>query len=414
MLLYDFQQKEIVSDVSDYADELVLKLSMARASIHQEIGHLRVFVGYLSSRGLGVNDCSNKLIADFRDFFFSKIPSGTSANVVTADRARITINAKLVRIYDWLKWLQENGRAAENLIGAKGCRVESHLFGSSLSYLSPRNSELRSFDRYPLLLDVRTRNKRGGFPKYVPTEDTVDALHEYFLESDKSLHIKYRNILMIDIAAYTGFRRGSIQSLEIDQFIGKSFEITDRDTVLLRPARQKRSYGDYFEIPIDLHQNVTGFIKNHRAQHLIRKNVPESRTKGAVFISERSCQPLDDRSITAIVSEALRACGAPKGVAIHSFRAKFLIKSTELEYEDRKNLGLDTSSESVSRSVATKAGHRSTRSIKPYTEGNEASKLVKHHNNQARRAKETLAENTRLRARLKELEELIENSKKSQ
>ena len=386
---------------------LIKRLGLKRLSIHQEIGHLRVFLGYMASRKVQLENLNDKFLEDFRDYMLERLPNSKSPSPAVADKARKTVNAKLVRVYDWLKWLEENGRAARHMIGPAGCHVYSCLLGSSVSSLSKNNADYKYSDRYPVLLEVKTRNSKHRVPRYIPTEDTVDALHAHFFESNHSIHIKHRNSLLIDVASYTGFRRNSIQSLTISQFTGSDFEYTSHDTVMLRPARQKFDYGDYYEIPIDLHQNICRFILDQRASVLRIRGLSESKTAGAVFISDRTCSPLDDRTITAIVSKALRVCGAPKGFSIHSFRSKYLVAATTKEYEDRRSLGLDTSAETVMRSVSLKVGHKNPNSVRPYTSGHESSALVQHHNTRSRREKESLAEIERLKALVRELEKRL-------
>lgn len=413
VLVYDFKKKEIVDDVVQYAHELIKSLKMARISIHQEIGHLRVFLGYMSARRSRIELISDKFLEDFRDYILGKLPNSLSEDVAIADKARRTVNAKLVRVYDWLKWLDEKNRIPNGIIGPIGCRIYSCLAGSSVSKSSKKNADFKYSDLYPLLLKIYTAKSKHKVPKFIPSEDTLDALHQYFFDSSQCLHIKHRNSLLVDVASYTGFRRNSIQSLTISQFIGSEFEYSDRETVRLRPVRQKFNYGDYYEIPIELHQNVCNFIRDHRAEVLKIRGVGESKTEGAVFISDRTCTPLDDRSITAIVSKALRACGAPKGFSIHSFRSKYLVAATAAEYEDRKELGLDTSAETVMRSVSVKVGHKNPNSVRPYTAGHEASTLVKHHNSKARKEKEQLSEIERLKAEVEELKRKLKKSGKN-
>ena len=404
VLMYDLKKSEVVHEVVDYGEKLINSLKLKRLSIHQEIGHLRVFVGFMASRRASFASIDDKFLECFRGFLWGKLKSSKSDDPTVSDKARKTVNAKLVRVYDWLKWMQETGRVPDKLIGADGCRIFSCLVGSSISVNSKKNLNYKYSDRYPLLLEVRTRNSKHRVPKFIPNEDMVDALHKYFHGRKNSLHIRHRNSLLIDIASYTGFRRNSIQSLVVSQFIGNDFEYTERDTVKLRPARQKFNYGDYYEIPVELHQNVCNFINEYRATAISRFGERESKSKGAVFISDRTGAPLDDRSITAIVSTALRSCGAPKGFSIHSFRSKYLVEATAIEYEDRKTLGLDTSAESIMRAVSAKVGHRNHSSVRPYTAGHEASTLVKHHNEQAKREKNYLEEIARLRKHIELLD----------
>jgi len=368
-LVYDLDKKKIVNALTDYADALISHLRLKRLSVQQEIGYLRVFWSFLASIDMEIEEVSDETIEGFRAYSLQKVLTSRSRRDGRPDAPSATVNAKLVRIYDWLMWLQEVGRIPVNTIGYRNAAVRSALRGSSLSREARGNKELRAVDKYPLLLTDRARNTKHHIPKFIPSEETVDALHVHFMNGSQSMHLRHRNALIVDVAAYTGFRRNSIQSLRVNQFIGSEFTVTDRDTVIIRPSRQKFDYGDTFEIPALLHHNVCHFIQTYRREFIQAKGVDQRVSEGAVFISERTCKPLDDRSITSLISKALRACGAPKGTAIHSFRAKFLVEAMADEYVDRRQLGLDTSEDAVTQSVARKAGQKNPKSLRPYVAG---------------------------------------------
>lgn len=412
-LVYDLNKRRVVDELTNYADELIGHLHLKRLSIQQEMGYLRVFWAYLISAGIGVEAVTDDVIKGFRSHALTSAMSSRSNRSGSSNAVNATVNAKLVRVYDWLMWLQETERIPANTIGYRNAAVQSALKGSSLSRDARSNKELRARDRYPLLLDDRTRNSKHRVPKFIPTEDTVDALHAHFMELKGSSHIRHRNTLLVDVAAYTGFRRNSIQSLHVDQFMGSDFTRTDHDTVIIRPLRQKFDYGDTYEIPLMLHDRVRDFIQTHRHALVASKGVRQRETRGAVFISERTCRPLDDRSITSIISKAMRACGAPKGTAIHSFRAKFLVEAISDEYADRRTLGLDTSEETITRAVARKAGQRNPMSLRPYISGNEASLLVRNKADQRRRAKALQEDNDQLREQVSQLQALLRKSEDS-
>ncbi|MFN4350943.1 MAG: hypothetical protein ACK4F6_09050 [Hylemonella sp.] len=180
---------------------------------------------------------------------------------------------------------------------------------------------------------------------------------------------------MLDIASVTGFRRGSINSLTVDQFTGADYVETRNGTVVIRPKKQKFGYGDTFEIPTFLHEQVKRFIVEHRDPFVERKSVRQTTHGGAVFLSNKTGAPLTDRSQTAIVSPVMRKLGLKKGSVLHVWRSKFAVEEVEKEYMDRKELGLDTSPQSIQLAVSTALGHRHPESIRPYISAFEASKV---------------------------------------
>lgn len=412
-LVYDLEEKKIVNELTDYADELINHLRLKRLSVQQEIGYLRVFWSFLASTDMNIEAVSDEAIKAFRAYALKKALASRSHREGRPDASSATVNAKLVRIYDWLMWLQEMGRFPANTIGYRNAAVRSALRGSSLSREARGNKELRALDKYPLLLTDRTRNTKHHIQAFIPSEDTVDALHAHFMNGGQSSHLRHRNALIVDVAAYTGFRRNSIQSLHVNQFIGSEFTATDRDTVIIRPSRQKFDYGDTFEIPALLHHHICNFVQTYRRELIQAKGVDQRVSEGAVFISERTCEPLDDRSITSLVSKALRACGAPKGAAVHSFRRKFLVEAMADEYADRRQLGLDTSEDAVTQSVARKAGQKNPKSLRPYVAGDAASLLVRNKAERLRKEQTLQQENARLRDEIQHLRSKLREADRS-
>lgn len=393
VLTYDLQKEAFVEPLCEYAKHLSIDECLARLTVVQEMGHLRVFWAYLVARASSIDAIDDRLLRRFRartrlNVFKSPSHRGTRS------RAEETVNAKLIRIYRWLAWLRDTSRCRSTLIGRPGCAVES-LLGE------PGTHSAR--DDYPLLYKTSTRNSKHSMPRDVPTEETLDEVNARFFERASTPFLAHRNSLIVDIASCAGLRRGSINSLKTSQFVGDEFVRTDRDTVLIRPERQKFSYGNVFEIPQLLHARVAKFIGEQRDQFLKSRGISAAVHEGAVFVSHRNGRPLTDGALTSLVSKAMRAAGAKKGSALHVWRAKFTVEEVENEYEERKALGIDTSADTIERAVAAKLGHKNPTSIRPYTSAHAAAKLA---HGRAMRARERQAERSRLQDLLAENERL--------
>lgn len=389
-LLYDTKSKFLVESLCDYADDMVLKAQLSPLTVNQEMGYLRVFYAFVVSRRKTVDDCSDDLLREFRAYALSAAKSGR-AHRGSEEAAKRTTNAKLVRTYDWLRWLQDTDRVKSDLIGPHRCRVTSGLERSSVLHARRDSSQL--VETYPLLFKLKSGKSKHGLAKFIPTEDTVDEVHAHFHASATSSHVVHRNCLIASIASYTGFRRASIQSLRTTQFDASNFVHTERDSVIIQPLRQKFGYGDVFEIPDWLLNQVVDFIREHRKEFVARKGVDQKIHEHHVFLSERTGRPLKDQTFSALMSAALRSAGAGKGAAMHAWRSKFAIDVTEESYEIRSALGLDTSIATMDSVVARSLGHKSPISARAYTSAHEAAEVSRVR---AQRAKERLSDKDRI------------------
>jgi site-specific recombinase XerD len=389
-LLYDTKSKSLVEPLCDYADDMVLKAQLSELTVSQEMGYLRVFYAFVVSSGKNVDEASDNLLKDFRDYSLCEAKSGR-AHRGSEEAAKRTTNAKLIRIYDWLRWLQDTERVRSGFIGPRHCRITSGLERSSV--LHARRTSSQMVERYPLLFRLRSGKSKHGMPKFIPTEDTVDNVYAHFHANATSSHVVHRNCLIASIASYTGFRRASIQSLLTTQFDALNLVHTERDSVLVQPLRQKFGYGDVFEIPGWLLHQVVDFIRSHRNEVVTRTGADRRIHADHLFLSDRTGRPLQDRTFTALMSRALRATGAGKGAAMHAWRSKFAIEVTEESYEIRSALGLDTSIETMDSVVARSLGHKSPLSARAYTSAHEASEVSRVR---AQREKSRLTDKNRI------------------
>lgn len=389
-LLYDTKSKSLVEPLCDYADDMVLRAQLSLLTVSQEMGYLRVFYAFVISNRKTIEEVSDTILGDFRAYALSSAKRGR-AHRGSEEAAKRTTNAKLVRIYDWLRWLQDTNRVKSGYIGPQLCRITSGLERSTVLHARQATSQL--IERYPLLFRLKSGRSKHRIPKFIPTEDTVDAVFAHFHANASSSHVAHRNCLITSIASYTGFRRASIQSLRATQFDASNIKYTERDSVIIQPLRQKFGYGDVFEIPGWLLNQILDFIRNHRNEVVVRTGSDKKVHEDYLFLSDRTGRPLQDQTFTAVMSRALRSTGADKGAAMHAWRSKFAIEVTEENYEIRSAIGLDTSIETMDSVVARSLGHKSPLSARAYTSTYEAAAVSRVR---AKRAKERLLDKERI------------------
>ncbi len=374
LVLYDLQTGAVVEEVTAYGEALAGDLQLETLSIQHELGHLRVFWTYLANMGVSLSRVNDAVLAEFRDAAFAAAKRSPSHRN-DPEAAKKTVNAKLVRVYDWLLWLKEKGRVPHHTIGSDACQVRTALSRSSIRAVNLERQQLPQLAKYPLLLRLKAGKSKHAMPKEVPTETSVDLLFEHFHQVGTEPFLIERNCLLVGIPAETGFRRGSLQSLTVDQFVGSTVVRTETDTVVVQPSRQKLGYANTFEIPYLLHVSITRFIETFWKPYVKENGFPEKVHQQHLFISD-SGTPLRNGSITAIVSKAMRAIGFQKGTAVHAFRAKAAVERMLDEYEDRAAAGLSTSPDAIDRALAKAMGWRDPESARPYTSSYEASRVA--------------------------------------
>jgi len=194
----------------------------------------------------------------------------------------------------------------------------------------------------------------------------VDDVAAQLMDANQEPYIRLRNALFVDIAATVGLRRGSINSLTIDQFVRRELQAVDAPTVRIRPASQKFGYENDFEFPVWLALQVCDFVEGARADLVERVHKGVSVTRNRVFLSSRAAKPMTDRAMSQVVSRAMRAIGAPKGSAVHVLRSYYANEQIELEIDHRLARGLDTGTAAISAAVSLRLGHRNPHSLFAY------------------------------------------------
>jgi site-specific recombinase XerD len=396
--------------MTDYSLYLSEEEQLSNLTVAQELGYVRFFGEYLNAHACGLEQVDDGTLLKFRNhsLLWAKRSKSSRGSL---ELSKATANTKLRRAYLWLQWLQDSGRIKHGRIGSRGCAVKSALSERrKLSERSEADSRMvSSIALFPLQYRLKTSNSKHQVPSFIPTELTLDDLHEYFFENSASDYIAHRNCLLIDVADSVGLRRASINSLRVSQFLDP-LEVGELQTALIRPDSQKFSYANTFRFPPWIVERVRSFASEQRRQLIEDQRISSKVHGDRIFLSSRDGRPLTDRAITAIVSKALRKLGAPKGSAIHGFRYKFIDETVDAEYEDRLERGLDTSMDSITAAVSLKTGHKSVKSLRGYASASHAKRAAKVRSNGKeallvyKKANETLKnENEALRAKVEQL-----------
>lgn len=357
-LVYDLEERCVVRDLSDFS--LHLLSSRVQASpITERIRMEHLVEFWCHFEKVPPHDLSDKLLEDFRNSQLERVLSSPQS-IGSKGAAKETVNGKLVSVYKWLEWMQEQGRLPKGTIGAIDCRVTAY----------PRASAFRSGRavdsgaRYPLLYR-RTGQRSKHRASLALTADQLELVSEHLVEN-RSEYVGLRDGLILDIAVETGMRRASINSLRVSMF-ERSALVSERGaTFSIRPAIQKFSYEDDINFPVELGLRVLAFIEGPRKELLSSKSKFAKSATDNVFLSARNCDPLTDRALSQSLAATMRAVGCGKGVALHAGRRAYATNRIETETSRRVELGLDTSTASIAAAVSIEMGQRNPNSLFPY------------------------------------------------
>jgi integrase len=393
-LVYDLQTHQLIAEISDYAHVMLADRFYSRFTVEQGLNHLVEFWQHLLETQIRLHRVSDAVIENFRDENYAKVKA-SPAHRGSKNHAKATVNLKLSRIYDWLIWLQQTRRVPVGTVGHSG--LVSALMEAQSTRPTRRGKWRRSERKYPLLFKLSGGDSKPGAATVI-TNEHVASLLSLFIERHEP-YVARRNILFIDIAETTGFRRGSICSLTVGQFEFAAIERA-KEEFLVRPDRQKFDYINTFGIPLDLAYRIRQFIDEHWLPWVKEKKIGKAVHNGRLFLSAKTGVPITDRAMTQIVSAGFRELGLDKGIGPHRLRAKFTSEQADNELAERKELGLDTSNMSIAADMAMKLGHNDPAQYYRYASSSQA--------RQARIAREgKAAELKALRQENKELKEKL-------
>lgn len=400
LLVYDMGRSALMREATDFSIDMTVRLQLSLLTVKKRMGQLSTFIKHVQCEGWDVDKLSDSRLARFRDHQLKATLARPSAraNVMTAKR---TVNDCLRTILLWVAWLRETGRASNQNV----------TIDESSGYNRRRMSSGAPRQRYGALGSPVLFKRVGTGSKhkvaFVPDNKTLEAVQKKFLEGPQDPYVAHRNALIAEIANSTGLRRGSINSLTARQF-DRSLLLRQTDSVVMvTPSSQKFGYSNEFAFPLWLALRICDFIETYRRDLMRRKGATQRSCDDRIFLSARDARPLTNRAISQAFSVAMRSAGAPKGVALHSLRAKFASDQVDQELDVRTSRGMDTSSATIAAVIALRLGQRNPESIFPYVAKAQSTKALRTTvdlNTENRNLREQLEsielENDRLRRRL--------------
>ena len=370
VLFYDLVSEVVMDDPTDFLWSLSHDEQLDSKTVSDAAFSVRRFLEHLD-RGPGrkrIDKCTDGDIERFRDAELKSVMSSCKSKQKERT-AKNTVNVRVRLVYRFLTWLQAYGRTPARSIGRKGCRVLSSLpdeiraDDAAQPAWKRASSALLQQARYPLAYRrIGTRSKHAT--KFIPSEKIRFAAISAIHDSASSDYLAHRNALIIDIANTVGWRRGSINSITRGQITEALEKIATADYASICPSVQKFGYVETFDVPSWIVERMNHFSRSY-LEPLADAKQWKLSPKTAFFLGVNG-RPLKDRSITKIVSKAMREAGAPRFTAIHALRRKFTNDEIEDETKHRVKLGLDTTAASIASSVSISLGQHNPDSVYAY------------------------------------------------
>lgn len=362
-IVYNLRSGTVDQEITDYSIYLTRHKNASPLTVSQTVGHLISFRRLLSlQENPSLELISDELMIKFRD---EELQSVMQSKAHRGDEklAKGTVNQKLSAVYHWLVWLRDKGRIHKNVIGTEDCQVE--VREKKVTRRAGERLRTSIAIDVPILFKGIGRGSKHS-TAYSATADDVRAIKARLVSLGTSEYLRQRNVLLAGIPEQTGFRRGSMNSLLVSQFDERRLVAERKVTVAITPVSQKNGYSNTFEFPTILALGILDFVQGPRAELLAAIGIDESVAKGRIFLSETTGKPLQDGTITKILSKEMRAVGAPKGAAVHAGRHLYANDTIDKEIIDRTASGQDTSTASICNAVALKLGHRNPDSLFAY------------------------------------------------
>lgn len=228
---YDTEKNIIITELMDYAIYLQREESLSHQYIKNEMFHLSLFYSHIRKHHLQLTYADTQTLRDFRDDDFKRMQQRSTS---IPKSLKSVVNNRLRRIYHFYAWLQLH-LGLRFLIGLKNAQIRSSL----PNHIEKSAYKVRDKNMFPLLYP-RIGALSKHTTKYEPSEKNLRDLESVFLKHHDT-YIAHRNLLMLEIANATGFRRASINSLLCSQFTDETIEITDEDFFVITPSEQKYS-----------------------------------------------------------------------------------------------------------------------------------------------------------------------------
>lgn len=348
---------ELINELIDYAIYLSREASVSALTLEAALYNLSPFFVFLKKNKIHINDANDVWLVKYRDESF-RFLRGNALPASSDKTQKRTINERIKGVYRFAFWYQSSHPLNFRLIGPSGCNIRSEL---SVSNLNAR-SKAGVYSMFPLLYKLT-----GGRSKHKPVSRATNSIKSGLIRRFSSHYDEYimaRNILIIDIADEMGLRRASLNSLECSDFTDWLAAENVGNLVII-PKSQKFGYRISYKFSFSLIMKICNFIEGPRKRLFHRLGISEHIGQNRIFISSKSCRPLNNQSITDIIAKSMREIGVKHG-SIHAFRHKFINDEVEREINRRLLLKLDTSIESIAAAVALKVGHANTSSLFTY------------------------------------------------
>lgn len=384
---YDTEKNIIITELMDYAIYLQREESLSHQYIKNEMFHLSLFYSHIRKHHLQLTHADTQTLRDFRDDDFKRMQQRSTS---TPKSLKSVVNNRLRRIYHFYAWLQLH-LGLRFLIGLKNAQIHSSL----PNHIGKSTYKVRDKNMYPLLYP-RIGALSKHTTKYEPSEKNLRDLESVFLKHH-DIYIAHRNVLMLEIANATGFRRASINSLLCSQFTDEKIEVTDEDFFVITPSEQKYSNTLSYDIPLLLAFRINTFINTFRKTFIQEKGINEAITKDRIFLSAQTGAPLNNQSVSEIFAASIKSLNIPSTrVGIHAFRRKFTNDEIAKQSTIRAELKLDTSDASIKSAVSLSLGQANPDSISSYVSRRQTLEVHRRQNQKNRDFEQVVLENERL------------------
>lgn len=386
------EEGEYQPDVAAYLIYCVDDLALNEATVLGRAYALKSWACYLNSNEVNLIKANNDTIKSYRDYLIENPRKNWSYDLKSRQRS---INQYLRTIYDFYRWVQLNNSSAY-ILGPSN-------FFNIYSTLSLNSRKTSDADKYPLLFQ-RTSSRSKHRTTYTPDYQTFLSLYRYFISSH-STAVAERNCLILKIAFESGFRVGSTASLTIDDF-DKTKLRDDVDYYTVKPSVQKFGRTNSFDISINLAMSIFEYIdgpRNELSRDLRNKS-------NHLFLNTITGSNLLSKSISSEFSKAAKQIGLPYRAGIHCWRGLYTENLIDYEIDARRELGFDSSIESIGMVVSKALGHSNPLSQQNYIRSlkskHRSSQAFRHLQDMAHMQKELLHTIKACEVLRKEVEEL--------
>ncbi|SMP77695.1 hypothetical protein [Noviherbaspirillum suwonense] len=144
-MAYNLEEERLLLEITDYSIYLIAE-ELDEKTVRNEIFHLKGFVEFLARHRLSYQEVTDSLLVRFRTEEYQRViaAKNSAATILTTNR---TVNAKLVRAYKFLYWLEYEQKLVVRLMGPRDRPVKSTYSPSSGEFRSKRYGSYRSSTR---------------------------------------------------------------------------------------------------------------------------------------------------------------------------------------------------------------------------------------------------------------------------